>query len=123
MILILIMVNCNNFSHGMWFRMLHHLVRKRLNRYRGMSNFVVLEGLELLEGFDDEVLGRDEPYRVGRHEGIRVVPFGLRQSPYFGSFGFGTPHDAELESWFFLYFGFLTCVGLERNASCFCRPV
>jgi hypothetical protein len=65
-----------------------------------MSNFVVLEGLELLEGFDVEVLGRDEPYRVGRHEGIHVVPFELRQSLCFGSFGFGTPHDAELESWF-----------------------
>ncbi len=68
--------------------------------------FVVLEGLELLEGFDVEVLGRDEPYRVGRHEGIRVVPFVLRRSPCFGSFEFGTPHDAELESWFFLYSGF-----------------
>ena len=95
------MVSYNNFSHGMWFRMLHRLVRKRSNHYRGMSNFVVvLEGLELLEGFDVEVLGRDEPYRLGRHEGIRVVPFELRQSLCFGSFGFGTPHDAELESWF-----------------------
>ena len=72
---------------------------------------------------DVEVLGRDEPYRVGHHEGIRVVPFELRQCPCFGSFGFGTPHDAELESWFFLYSGFLTCVGQERNASCFGRPV
>ena len=89
-----------------------------------MSNFVVvLEGLELLEGFDVEVPGRDEPYRVGRHEGIRVVPFELRQCPCFGSSGFGTPHDVELESWFFLYSGFLTCVGQERNASCFGRPV
>ena len=100
-----------------------HLVRKRSNRYRGMSNFVVLEGLGLLEGFHVEVPGRDEPYRVGRHEGIRVVPFELRLCPCFGSSGFGTPLDVELESWFFLYFGFLTCVGPGRNASCFCRPV
>jgi hypothetical protein len=119
----LIMVSCNSFFHGMWFRMLHHLVRKRSNRYRGMSNFVVFEGLELLEGFDDEDLGRDEPYRVGHHKGIRVVLFELQQCPCFKSFGFGTPHDAELESWFFLYFGFLTCVGPGRNASCFCCPV
>ena len=118
-----IMVSYNSFFHGMWFRMLHHLVQKRSSRYRGMSNFVVLEGLELLEGFDVEVPGRDEPYREGRREGIRVVPFELRQCPCFGSSGFGTPHDAELESWFFLYFGFLTCVGPGRNASCFCRPV
>ncbi len=100
MVLKLIMVSYNNFFRGMWFCMLHHLVRKRSSHYRDMSNFVVLEGLELLEGFDVEVLGRDEPYRVGRHEGIRVVPFVLRQSPCFGSLGFGTPHDAELESWF-----------------------
>ena len=101
----LIMVSYNNFFHGMLFRSLHHLVRKRSNHFHGMSNFV-LEGLELLEGFDVEVPGRDEPYRVGLHEGIRVVPFVLQQSPCFGSFGFGTPHDAELESWFFLYSGF-----------------
>ncbi len=119
----LIMVNCYSFFHGMWFRMLHHLVRKRSNRYRGMSNFVVLEGLELLEGFDVEVPGRDEPYRVGRHEGIRVVLFELQPCPGFESFGFGTPHDAELESWLSLYFEFLTCVDPGRSASCFCRPV
>jgi hypothetical protein len=88
-----------------------------------MSNFAVLEGLGLLEGFDDDVLGRDEPYRVDRHEDIRVVRFELPHCPCSESFGFGTPHDAELESWFFLYFGFLTCVGQERNASCFGRPV
>ncbi len=123
MVLNLIMVSCNSFFHGMWFRMLHPLVRKRSNRYRGMSNFVVLDGLEPLEGFDVEVPGRDEPYRVGRHEDIRVVLFELQACPGFESFGFGTPHHAELESWFSLYFGFLTCVGPGRNASCFCRPV
>ena len=123
MALNLIMVSCSSSFHGMWFRMLHHLVRKRLIRYHGMSNFVVLEGLGLLGGFDDDVLGRDEPYRVDRHEDIRVVRFELPHCPCSESFGFGTPHDAELESWFFSYFGFLTCVGPKRNASCFCLPV
>ena len=93
------MVSCNNFSHGMWFRKRRRLVRKRSNRCRGRLSFVP-EGLELLEGFDVGVPGRDEPYRVGRHGGIRVVPFELRQNLCFGSFGSGTPHDAGLESWF-----------------------
>ncbi len=101
MVLKLIMVSYNNFFHGMWFRSLHHLVRKRSSRYRGMSNFVVLEGLELLEGFDVEVPGRDEPYRVGRHEGIRVALFELPPYPGFESFGFGTLHDVELVNWSF----------------------
>jgi hypothetical protein len=123
MALNLIMVSCSSFFHGMLFRMLHHLVRKRSIRYHGMSNFVVLEGLGLLGGFDDDVLGRDVPYHVDRHEGIRVVQFELQQCPYFGSFGFGTPHDVELGNWFSSYFGFLICVGPRRNASCFCPPV
>ena len=102
----LIMVSYNNFFHGMLFRSLRHLVRRRSSRYHGMS-IVVLVGLELLEGFDVGVPGRDEPFRVGLHEGIRVVLFVLQQSPCFGSFGFGTPHDAELESWWFWNWGFL----------------
>jgi hypothetical protein len=97
----LIMVSYNSFFHGMWFRMLHPLVRKRSSRYRGMSNFVVLEGLKPLEGFDVKVPGRDEPYRVGRHEGIRVVLFELQQYPGFESFGFGTLHGVELVNWRF----------------------
>ena len=122
MALNLIMVSCSSFFHGMLFRTLHHLVRKRLIRCHGMSNFV-LEGLGLLGEFDDDdVLGRDEPYRVDRHEGIRVVQFEMQQCPCFESSGFGTPHDAELESWFSSYFDFLTCVGPGRNASCFCPP-
>ena len=123
MALNLIMVSCSSFFHGMLFRTLHHLVRKRSIRCHGMSNFV-LEGLGLLGEFDgDDVLGRDEPYRVDRHEGIRVVRFELPQCPCSESFGFGTPHDAELESWFSSYFDFLTCVGPRRNASCFCPPM
>jgi hypothetical protein len=123
MALNLIMVSYSSFFHGMLFRMLRHLVRKRSIRCHGMSNFVVLEGLGLLGEFDDDdVLGRDEPYRVDRHEGIRVVQFEMQQCPCFESSGFGTPHDAELESWFSSYFDFLTCVGPRRNASCFCPP-
>jgi len=91
----LIMVSYNNFFHGMLFRRKHRLVRRRSSRYHGMS-IVVLEGLELLEGFDVEVPGRDEPYRVGLHEGIRVVPFVLPPYPGFESFGFGTLPDVEL---------------------------
>jgi hypothetical protein len=101
--------------------MLHHLDQKRSNHYHGMLDCVG-EDLGLLEGFDNEDLGRDEGFRVGRDEGFRVVLFELQQCPCFESFGFGTPHDAGLESWNFLDFGFLTCVGPGRNASCFCRP-
>jgi len=113
------MVSCNSFFHGMWFRMLGHLVQKRSNRYHGMLNFVVPEDLELLEGIDDEDFGRDEDFHV--------VLFELQQYPCFENFGFGTPHDAGLESWMFwnwgfLGFGFLTCVGPGRNASCSCHP-
>ncbi len=85
----------------MWFRMLHRLVRKRSNRYRGMSNFVVLEGLKLLEVFDVEVPGRDEPYRVGHHGGIRVVLFEVQPCLGFESFGFGTLHGVESVNWRF----------------------
>ena len=95
MVLKLIMVSYNNFFHGMWFRRIHRLVRSRSSRYQGMS-IVVLEGLEPLEGFDVKVPGRDEPYRVGCHEGIRVALFELPPYPGFESFGFGTLYDVEL---------------------------
>ena len=67
-----------------------------------MSDFVVVvEGLELLEGSDVEVPGRDEPYRVGHHEGIRVVLFELQPYLGFESFGSGTLHGVELVNWRF----------------------
>jgi hypothetical protein len=72
-----------------------------------MSNFVLLEGLKPLEGFDVEVPGCDEPYRVGRRKGIRVALFELQPYPGFESFGFGTLHDVELVNWRFCNWGFL----------------